>query len=84
MKPMPSARLLIVDDDPELRQFLRTELEIEGYSCAEAATGQQALGLIRAERWWVAATPGLPPSAVRQPALRETLSQAIGLVLARP
>ena len=31
---MPSARLLIVDDDPELRQFLRTELEIEGYACA--------------------------------------------------
>jgi two-component system response regulator MprA len=48
---MPSPRLLIVDDDPELRHFLRTELEIEGYSCAEAASGQQALGLIRAESW---------------------------------
>ena len=48
---MASARLLIVDDDPELRHFLRTELEIEGYSCAEAATGQQALGQIRAESW---------------------------------
>ncbi len=48
---MPSARLLIVDDDPELRQFLRTELEIEGYGCTEAATGQQALGLIRGESW---------------------------------
>jgi two-component system response regulator MprA len=48
---MASARLLIVDDDPELRHFLRTELEIEGYSCAEAATGKQALGQIRAESW---------------------------------
>jgi two-component system response regulator MprA len=48
---MPSPRLLIVDDDPELRHFLRTELEIEGYSCQEAATGQQALGLIRGESW---------------------------------
>ncbi|MCP9806432.1 response regulator transcription factor [Cyanobium sp. T1B-Tous] len=48
---MPSHRLLIVDDDPELRQFLRTELEIEGYGCSEAATGQQALAQIRAERW---------------------------------
>ncbi|MEX0588115.1 MAG: response regulator transcription factor [Cyanobium sp.] len=48
---MPSARLLIVDDDPELRGFLRTELEIEGYGCSEAATGQQALGLIRAGSW---------------------------------
>jgi two-component system response regulator MprA len=46
---MASARLLLVDDDPSLRQFLRTELELEGYSCQEAATGQQALLLIRAE-----------------------------------
>jgi len=44
----PSPRILIVDDDPELRIFLRTELEIEGYACTEAASGQQALGLIRA------------------------------------
>ena len=48
---MPRPRLLIVDDDPELRNFLRAELEIEGYTCAEAASGQQALGLIRAESW---------------------------------
>jgi two-component system response regulator MprA len=48
---MPSPRLLIVDDDPELRMFLRTELEIEGCACTEAASGQQALGLIRAESW---------------------------------
>jgi two-component system response regulator MprA len=48
---MASARLLIVDDDPSLRRFLRTELEIEGYGCEEAATGQQALALIRAECW---------------------------------
>jgi two-component system response regulator MprA len=48
---MASPRLLIVDDDPELRGFLRTELEVEGYGCSEAATGQQALGLIRAESW---------------------------------
>ena len=51
MKPMPSARLLIVDDDPELRHFLRTELEIEGYTCAEAASGQQALMQLRERRW---------------------------------
>ncbi|MCP9804809.1 response regulator transcription factor [Cyanobium sp. T1G-Tous] len=48
---MPSPRLLIVDDDPELRHFLRTELEIEGYSCAEAASGQQALMRLRESRW---------------------------------
>jgi len=48
---MPPARLLIVDDDPELRNFLTTELKVEGYDCNEAATGQQALGQIRNENW---------------------------------
>lgn len=48
---MASARLLIVDDDPSLRRFLRTELELEGYSCQEAASGQEALALIRGEPW---------------------------------
>ncbi|MCP9879986.1 response regulator transcription factor [Cyanobium sp. A1C-AMD] len=48
---MPSARLLIVDDDPELRVFLRTELEIEGYACTEAGSGKQALMQLRESRW---------------------------------
>jgi two-component system, OmpR family, response regulator MprA len=48
---MGAARLLIVDDDPELRHFLRTELELEGYACTEAATGQQALMQVRDGRW---------------------------------
>jgi two-component system response regulator MprA len=48
---MSSPRLLIVDDDPELRNFLSTELRVEGYSCDEAATGQQALSQIRSQPW---------------------------------
>ena len=44
-------RVLIVDDDPELRRFLRGELTFEGYSCGEAGSGQQALTLIRSETW---------------------------------
>jgi two-component system response regulator MprA len=48
---MNAARVLIIDDDPELRVFLRTELELDGYSCSEAATGQQALTLARQESW---------------------------------
>jgi two-component system response regulator MprA len=48
---MGAVRVLIVDDDPELRVFLRTELELDGYACAEAATGQQALTLARQEHW---------------------------------
>ncbi len=46
-----SSRILIVDDDPELRHFLRTELELEGYCCCEAGSGQQALSQIRSEGW---------------------------------
>jgi two-component system response regulator MprA len=48
---MTGARLLIVDDDPEMRSFLTTELAVEGYACEEAACGQQALGRIRSQTW---------------------------------
>jgi two-component system response regulator MprA len=48
---MGAIRVLIVDDDPELRVFLRAELELEGYHCGEAGTGQQALMLARQEHW---------------------------------
>lgn len=43
------ARVLIVDDDPDLRAFLHSELSIEGYQCEVAATGQEALLQLRRE-----------------------------------
>jgi two-component system response regulator MprA len=45
--PPPPPNLLIVDDDPELRRFLRGELEAEGHGVETAGTGQQALTRIR-------------------------------------
>lgn len=55
LMPMASrchgSRVLVVDDDPDLRQFLRQELEIEGYSCHEAANAGEALMRIRAESY---------------------------------
>lgn len=48
---MADLRLLLVDDDPELRAFLRQELVAEGYLCEEAASGSQALGLLRQQSW---------------------------------
>jgi two-component system response regulator MprA len=48
---MNKSRLLIVDDDPELRSFLATELGVEGYGCEQAGTAQEALGLIRSQSW---------------------------------
>jgi two-component system response regulator MprA len=50
-QPAGVSRLLIVDDDSELRLFLRQELELEGYVCEEAANGKQALGLMRSQGW---------------------------------
>ena len=45
----PSPRVLVVDDDPNLRQFLTAELELEGYACRTASCGQEALQTIRSE-----------------------------------
>jgi len=47
----PAPRVLIVDDDPELRDFLRGELEAEGYRCDTASSGQAALLAIRRQSW---------------------------------
>ncbi len=42
-------RILIVDDEPEVRTLLRTGLEGEGFEVVEAADGRQALTVIEAE-----------------------------------
>src|SRR5512134_282392 len=48
------ARVLLVDDDPEIVQFLSTLLELEGFSTAQATRGEDALTASTAD----------PPSAV--------------------
>ena len=46
--PMPSqGHICIVDDDQPERDLLRLALESEGYTVAEAASGQAALDLLR-------------------------------------
>lgn len=42
--------VLIVDDDPTLREVLRAILEEEGYPVLEAAEGKTALHLLRTSR----------------------------------
>lgn len=39
----PVATILIVDDEPPIRRFLRTSLGAHGYRITEAATGREAL-----------------------------------------
>ena len=46
---MPSMTILIADDDPDLRDILRSILEPAGFSVAEAANGELALQAIRTQ-----------------------------------
>jgi two-component system, OmpR family, KDP operon response regulator KdpE len=46
----PSIRILIVDDEPQIRRFLRTSLGAHGYRVIEAARGQEAMTLTATER----------------------------------
>src|SRR6516225_10516307 len=47
-RPMESKRILIVDDEQNARDALRTMLVEDGYEVAEASNGQEALGLLPA------------------------------------
>lgn len=45
----PQARVLVIDDEADLRETLADLLEEEGFSTEQAANGVQALALLRAE-----------------------------------
>ena len=44
-RPTPEARLLVVDDEPNIRELLSASLRYAGFEVATAADGQQALAL---------------------------------------
>jgi two-component system KDP operon response regulator KdpE len=46
----PSIRILIVDDEPQIRRFLRTSLSAHGYRVIEASSGREAVTLTTTER----------------------------------
>ncbi len=48
--PRPLGRLLVVDDDPEVRAMLVRYLETEGYATAEAGSGAQAIAMLGGNR----------------------------------
>jgi CheY-like chemotaxis protein len=47
---MAKARILLVDDDPDLIETLCVALATGGYECIHAAGGDQALEMLRRER----------------------------------
>jgi two-component system KDP operon response regulator KdpE len=48
---MSSAKILVVDDDPQIRRVLRTSLTSQGYILTDARSGEEALLKIREERF---------------------------------
>jgi two-component system, OmpR family, KDP operon response regulator KdpE len=44
---MSEGRILVVDDESQIRRVMRTALAMHGYEVFEATNGQEALGLIR-------------------------------------
>ena len=47
---LSAGRIIIVDDQPKIRRFMRTTLVAEGYEVDEAKTGEEALASIRERR----------------------------------
>src|SRR5689334_16004281 len=50
MQRMPHGRIMIVDDDPQIRRVLRTALVAQGYEVIDARNGEEALEKLRDER----------------------------------
>ena len=44
---MSAGRILVVDDEPQIRRIMRTTLTIAGYEIDDAKTGEEALGKLR-------------------------------------
>jgi two-component system KDP operon response regulator KdpE len=48
---MSGGRILVVDDEPQIRRVLRTTLTSQGYEVHDARSGEQALDAIRGQRF---------------------------------
>ena len=66
-------RILVVDDEPAIRDFLRMALEDEGYSVATARDGREALDMIRRD----------PPDAILLDLMMPTMDGAEFLAMRR-
>ena len=46
---MKNRTILVVDDEPDIREILVFNLEQEGYRCLQASCGQEALRMVKEE-----------------------------------
>ena len=78
------ALVLVIDDDPQVRSWIRDVLEMEGLAVASAATGARALELASRQVPSLAIVdvtlPGMDGAAVSE-ALRAQLGQGFPIVL---
>jgi DNA-binding response OmpR family regulator len=47
--PLPARRVLVVEDEPHIRELVRLHLSLEGLTVVDAADGESALDLVRRE-----------------------------------
>jgi len=48
---MSAGRILVVDDDPQIRRTMRASLTARGYEVGDARTGEEALDKLRSETY---------------------------------
>lgn len=48
---MNAARVLVVDDEPQIRRIMKTTLTAQGYEVHEARSGEEALDAVRDQRF---------------------------------
>jgi len=48
---MTSAKILVVDDEPQIRRIMRTTLTAQGYEVHDARSGEEALDAVRQQRF---------------------------------
>jgi DNA-binding response OmpR family regulator len=80
--PVPEFKILIADDDPGIRSFLRRGLRLEGYGVIEAASGEAAITMARDAKpdlvvldWMMPGIDG--PEALRQIRARDAAMPVI-------
>jgi DNA-binding NtrC family response regulator len=68
-------RILVVDDDPRIAEFLADALGLEGYELDVAADGRTALQHVDTERYDLVLSDVKMPGGLTGPDLYETLRQ---------